>query len=72
MVRSRYPDLDLDQDPALACELSSLCGQSPGLMLKIQVENFWPVFPSLWGFCVVPKECLQLECCHLYTDIKIK
>lgn len=50
----------------------SLCSQSPGLMLKIQVEKFWPVFPSLWGFCAVPKECLQLECCHLYTEIKIK
>lgn len=50
----------------------SLCGQSHGLTLKIQVENFWPVFPSLWGFCAVPKECLQLECCHLYTEIKIK
>lgn len=44
----------------------------PWIRLRIQVENFWPVFPSLWGFAAVSKDCLQLEHCHLYTEIKIK
>lgn len=40
--------------------------------LRMQVENVWPVFPSLWGFAAASKDYLQLKHCHLYTEIKIK